>query len=158
MPLPQGVRAFYYRAPDGKVTRLGVVETAPNGIILSPDEKTLYVIPSMQAEMLAYPVEAPGKIGAQKTFCTLKQASGKTNGGGDGLTIDTQGRLYITSALGVQVFDKNGDYLGVIEFPEQPANCDFGPPGDKTLYVTARTSLYSVPMEATGHVFPAGKR
>ena len=158
MPLPQGVRAFYYRAPDGKVTRLGVVETAPNGIILSPDEKTLYVIPSMQAEMLAYPVEAPGKIGAQRTFCTLKQAAGKTNGGGDGLTIDTQGRLYITSALGVQVFDKNGDYLGVIEFPEQPANCDFGGTDNKTLYVTARTSLYSVPMEATGHVFPAGKR
>ena len=158
MPLPQGVRAFYYRAPDGKVTRLGVVETAPNGIILSPDEKTLYVIPSMQAEMLAYPVEAPGKIGAQRAFCTLKQAAGKTNGGGDGLTIDTQGRLYITSALGVQVFDKNGEYLGVIEFPEQPANCDFGGTDNKTLYVTARTSLYSVPMEATGHVFPAGKR
>jgi gluconolactonase len=158
MPLPQGVRAFYYRAPDGKVTRLGVVETAPNGVILSPDEKTLYIIPSMQAEMLAFPVEAPGKLGAQRTFCTLKQAAGKTTGGGDGLTIDTQGNLYITSALGVQVFSPSGSHLGIIEFPEQPANCTFAGPGNKTLYATARTSLYAVPMEATGHVFPAGKR
>src|SRR5262245_11831516 len=158
MPLPQGVRAFYYRAPDGRVTRLGVVEAAPNGIILSPDEKTLYVIPSGQAEMLAYPVEAPGKIGQQRVYCTLKQAAGKTNGGGDGLTIDTKGNLYITSALGVQVFDPQGKLLGIIEFPEQPANCDFGGKDYKTLYVTARTSLYAVPMEATGHVFAAAKR
>jgi gluconolactonase len=157
MPLPQEVRAFYYRAPDGKVTRLGVVDSAPNGIILSPDEKTLYVIPSMQAEMLAYPVEAPGKIGKQRVFCSLKQASGKTNGGGDGLAIDVKGNLYITSALGVQVFSSEGSLLGILEFPEQPANCDFGGKDNKTLYATARTSLYAVPLEVAGHVFPAGK-
>jgi gluconolactonase len=158
MPLPQGVRAFYYRAPDGKVTRLGEVEAAPNGIILSPDEKTLYVIPSGQAEMLAYPVTAPGKIGDKRIFCTLKQASGKTNGGGDGLAVDVKGNLYITSALGVQVFDPAGSLLGIIEFPEQPANCDFGGKDMKTLYATARTSVYSVPMEIAGHVFASGKK
>lgn len=158
MPLPQGVRAFYYRDAAGKVTRLGEAATAPNGVILSPDEKTLYIIPSMQAEMLAYPVEGPGKLGPQRTYCTLKQAEGQTAGGGDGLTLDTKGNLYITSKLGVQVFDPAGKYLGVIEFPEQPANCTFAGPENKTLYVTARTSLYAVPMEATGHVFPAGKK
>jgi gluconolactonase len=158
MPLPQGVRAFYYRDAAGKVTRLGEVASAPNGVILSPDEKTLYIIPSMQAEMLAYPVEGPGKLGQQRTFCTLKQAEGQSGGGGDGLTIDTKGNLYITSRLGIQVFDPAGKQLGVIEFPEQPANCTFGGPENRTLYVTARTSLYSVPMEATGHVFPAGKK
>jgi gluconolactonase len=157
-PLPQGVRAFYYRAPDGKVTRLGEVEAAPNGIILSPDEKTLYVIPSGQAEMLAYPVISPGKIGDKRVFCTLKQAAGKSTGGGDGLTIDVKGNLYITSALGVQVFDPSGSLLGIIEFPEQPANCDFGGKDMKTLYATARTSVYAVPMEVPGHVFPAGRR
>jgi gluconolactonase len=157
-PLPQGVRAFYYRAPDGKVTRLGEVQAAPNGIILSPDEKTLYVIPSGQAEMLAYPVTSPGKIGDKRTFCSLKQAAGKTTGGGDGLAIDVKGNLYITSALGVQVFDPSGSLLGIIEFPEQPANCDFGGKDMKTLYATARTSVYSVPMEVAGHVFPAGKK
>jgi gluconolactonase len=158
MPLPQGVRAFYYRAPDGKVTRLGTVEAAPNGIILSPDEKTLYVIPSLSADMLAYPVEAPGKLGASRVFCSLKQAEGQMGRGGDGLTIDTKGNLYITSALGIQVFDSAGKHLGTIAFPEQPANCTFGGSDNKTLFVTARTGLYSVPMEATGHVFPAGKK
>ena len=58
----------------------------------------------------------------------------------------------------VQVFDPQGKLLGIIEFPEQPANCTFAGPGNKTLYATARTSLYAVEMEATGHVFPAGKR
>jgi gluconolactonase len=158
MPLPQEVRAFYYRSPEGKVTRLGVVDNAPNGVILSPDEKTLYIIPSMQAEMLAYSVEAPGKLGPQRTFCKLKQAEGKTTGGGDGLTIDVKGNVYITSALGVQVFNPQGNLLGIVQFPEQPANCTFGGKDNKTLYATARTSLYSVPMEVAGHVFPAGKR
>jgi gluconolactonase len=158
MPLPQGVEAFYYRAAGGKVTRLAQIEAAPNGIILSPDEKTLYVIPSGQAQMLAYPVEGPGKIGRQRVFCTLKQASGKTNGGGDGLTVDSQGNVYITSALGLQVFNPQGTLLGIIEFPEQPANCTFGGKDLKTLYATARTSVYSVAMEATGHLFPAGKK
>lgn len=158
MPLPQGVRAFYYRSPDGQVKRLGTIDNAPNGIILSPDEKTLYVIPSMQADMLAYAVEAPGKLGPQRVFCSLQQASGKTSGGGDGLTIDSKGNLYITSALGVQVFDPQGKHLGVIEFPEQPANCTFAGKDNKTLYATARTSLYAVEMEATGHVFAAGKK
>ncbi len=86
------------------------------------------------------------------------QASGASAGGGDGLTIDSKGNLYITSALGLQVFDPAGKPLGIIEFPEQPANCTFGGKDNKTLYATARTSVYAVPMEVAGHVFPAGKR
>ena len=85
-PLPQVVsRVYYINAPSWEVTRL-IDPTCRrfNGVILSPDEKTLYVIPSMQAEMMAYPVEAPGKLGAGRVFCTLEQAAGKTNAGGDG--------------------------------------------------------------------------
>jgi gluconolactonase len=156
-PLPQGKTAVYYRAPDGKVTRLVDDLPNPNGVILSPDEKTLYVIPSGQAEMMAYPVAAPGKIGKGRVFCKLQQAEGKSGGGGDGLTVDAKGNLYITSALGLQVFDPTGKLLGIIKLPEQPANVTFGGKDLKTLYVTARTSLYAVPMQATGHVFPAGK-
>ena len=153
-PWPQGKEAVYYRAADGKVTRLLDDRKAPNGIILSPDEKTLYVIPSMEKQMWSYPVEAPGKIGSGKVLCELRQPKGSDNGGGDGLTVDTAGNLYITSGLGVQVVSPDGKILGVIEFPEQPANVTFGGPNRRTLYVTARTSLYSVEMEATGHVFP----
>jgi gluconolactonase len=157
-PLPQGKTAVYYIAPDAKVTRLIDDLTQPNGVILSPDEKTLYVIPTGPAEMMAYAVESPGKIGKGKVFCTLQGKDGKPGTGGDGCTIDTKGNLYITSSIGVQVFDPNGKFLGAIAFPEQPANVTFGGADMKTLYVTARTSLYTVPMEATGHVFPAGEK
>lgn len=153
-PWPQGKEAVYYRAADGTVTRLIEDRKAPNGVILAPDEKTLYVIPSMEKEMWAYPVEAPGKIGPGKLLCELRQAPGATSGGGDGLTIDMAGNLYITSALGIQVVSADGKILGVISFPEQPANVTFGGPDYKTLYVTARKSLYTAPMESTGHVFP----
>jgi gluconolactonase len=158
-PMPQGKLAVYYAAPDGKVTRLIDDLPNPNGVKLSPDEKTLYVIPTGPAEMKAYPVEAPGKIGAGRVFCTLKlPKSDKANtGGGDGMTIDEKGNLYITSTLGLQVFDPMGKALGIITLPEQPANCTFGGPGNNTLIVTARTSVYMVPMDVKGHVYPAGK-
>ncbi|HVX62178.1 MAG TPA: SMP-30/gluconolactonase/LRE family protein [Pirellulales bacterium] len=156
-PLPQGVTAVYYISSEGKVSRLLDDLKAPNGVILSPDEKTLYVIPSQQEEMMAYPVEGPGKLGEGRVFCRLKQAEGKSGTGGDGLTIDSKGNLYITSGLGLQVFNPEGKLLGIIAFPEQPANVTFGGKDFKTLYVTARTSLYKAPMEAVGHVFPGGK-
>jgi gluconolactonase len=153
MPLPQGKTAVYYIAPGGEVTRLIDDLPNPNGVILSPDEKTLYVIPSGQAEMMAYPVESPGKIGKGKVFCKLKQRREGGKSGGDGLTVDTRGNLYITSDLGLQVYNPSGDLLGIIALPEQPANVTFGGRDLKTLYVTARTSLYTVPMQATGHLF-----
>lgn len=152
-PLPQDKLAVYYVAPSGRVTRLIDDLPNPNGVILSPDEKTLYIIPSGQAEMMAYPVLSPGKIGKGEVFCTLKQPKGKKGTGGDGLTVDTKGNLYITSGLGLQVFTPKGELLGIIAIPEPPANVTFGGPDLKTLYVTARTSLYAVPMEATGHRF-----
>jgi gluconolactonase len=152
-PWPQGKEAVYYRAANGKVTRLIEDRTAPNGVILSPDEKTLYVIPSMEKQMWSYPVTSAGKIGAGKVFCELTQPEGKDNTGGDGLTIDTNGNLYITTALGLQIFAPSGNQLGIITVPEHPANVSFGGKDRSTLFVTARKSLYSVETQAQGHVF-----
>ena len=152
-PRPQDKMGVYYLAADGKVSRLIDDLPNPNGVILSPDEKTLYVIPSGQAEMMEYPVEAPGKIGKGRVFCTLRQRKEGQRAGGDGLAVDVKGNLYITSNLGLQVFDSSGKLLGIIALPETPANVDFGGKDLKTLYVTARTSLYTVPMEVKGHLF-----
>ncbi len=152
-PLPQKKEAIYYRSADGKVTRILDNLKTPNGIILSPDEKTLYVIPTMQKNMWAYPVTSPGKLGEGRIFCELSQREGKDNAGGDGVSIDSKRNLYIASELGIQVFNPEGKLLGIIKFPEQPANVTFGGPEMKTLYVTARTSLYSAKMEIKGHSF-----
>lgn len=152
-PWPQGTEAVYYRAHNGKVTRLIDDRTAPNGIILSPDEQTLYIVPSMEEEVWAYPVKAAGKLGKGKIFAKMTQRKGMSLTGGDGLTIDTNGNIYVTTGLGLQVFDPAGKQLGIISIPEHPANVTFGGPGNHTLYVTARKSLYSVETKATGHVF-----
>jgi gluconolactonase len=155
-PLPQGVQAVYYRSADGKLSRVVADAPAPNGVLLSRDEKTLYVLPSMSAEMQAYPVKAPGQLGAMRVFCKVKNPPGRDNGGCDGATIDEHGNLYLTTALGVQVFSPEGEALGVIEVPEQPSNCTFGGADGKTLYVTARTSLYAFPMLVKGHWYAQG--
>ncbi|MFG0263687.1 MAG: SMP-30/gluconolactonase/LRE family protein, partial [Rhodopirellula sp. JB055] len=152
-PLPQTERCVYYLAnfeTDPQVTRLTGDIEAPNGIGLSPDGKTLYVIPSMQAEMLAYDVLGPGKIGPPRVLCKLKQPEAETSRGGDGMAIDVEGNLYITTHLGVQVFSPEGEARGIIAFPEIPANVTFGGPEFKTMYATARKSLYSVEMPIAG--------
>jgi gluconolactonase len=152
-PYPQGTEAFYYRAADGTVTRLGQDLLAPNGIGLSPDGKTLFVVPSMQKQVMAYPIEAPGKIGTGRVLFELKQPDGEDNTGGDGMTVDVDGNLYVTSALGVQVCDQQGKLLTIINVPEVPANVTFGGDDFKMLYITARKGLYRCPMPVAGLVF-----
>jgi gluconolactonase len=153
-PWPQVQEAVYYRAPDGTVKRLAVDMNAPNGIILSPDEKTLYVVPTMESDVFAFDVLTPGVLGDRRILCELKRPADKSDSGGDGMTVDVDGNLYITTHRGVQVISPRGDLLGVIEFAEQPANCAFGGMEMKTLFATCRTGLYAVEMPIAGHVFP----
>jgi gluconolactonase len=153
-PWPQGKEAFYYRSNKGEVTRLGDDITAPNGITMSPDEQTLYVIPSMQKQVYAYKVVSPGVLKDKRVLFEIKQPADKENSGGDGVAMDVQGNLYVTTDLGVQVVSPEGKLLGIVAFPEQPANCDFGGPDNKTLFATCRTGLYAVTMPIAGHKFP----
>lgn len=149
-PLPQGVQAVYYIAPAGEVKRVTNHIAAPNGIGLSPDGKQLYVIPSQQAEMLVYDVDGPGQLSSGRTLCRLTQPPGKDDTGGDGMAVDVKGNLYITTNLGVEVFSPAGTQLGLVQFPEQPANVTFGGPDRSTMYVTARKGLYRVKMPVPG--------
>lgn len=156
-PLPQGTMGVYYISPEGKVARVVESLPAPNGVILSPDEKTLYVIPSRSKKMRAYAVKAPGKLGKERVFCELRQKKKGGNSGGDGLTVDVKGNLYITSGLGLQVFTPKGKFLGIIKLPQQPANVTFAGKDNKTLYVTARSGVYTVEMPIRGHQFARGE-
>ena len=149
-PLPQKVQAFYYLSAAGDVSRVTDVSAAPNGIGLSPDGKRLYVIPSRQAEMLVYDVVGPGKLSKGRTLCRLKQPQGKNDTGGDGMTLDIEGNLYITTNLGVEIISPAGEHRGLVVFPQQPANVTFGGEDRKTMYVTARTALYRIRMPIAG--------
>jgi gluconolactonase len=153
-------KSVYYVAADGRVTRIIDDLPRPNGVLLSPDEATLYVVPSGSPDVLAYPVEAPGRIGSRRVFVRLEQAGTGPSRGGDGLAVDSQGNLYLAAPAvkAIQVVSPAGKTLGLISVPENPSNCDFGGKDLRTLYITAQKSLYAVPTEVKGHRFGTAGR
>ena len=66
------------------------------------------------------------------------------------MAIDSEDRIYVSTASGIQVFDAKGVYLGTIKVPRQPANCAFSGPGKRTLFITAREGLYKLAMLSQG--------
>jgi gluconolactonase len=145
----------YYADPKGVVTKYGD-GIFPNGIILSADEKTLYVT-NGQA-MAAFDVQPNGALTNQREFAKLQ------GGGGDGSTIDAEGRVYVTSNAGVEVLSRDGKHLGVIPTPRGVITAAFGGKDKKTLFVLARgavaadgsevanaAQVWSIPMVAQGY-------
>jgi gluconolactonase len=120
---------LFYADAKGVVTRYGENLTT-NGVILSRDEKTLYV--TNGATLAAFDVQSDGSLTNQREFVKF------TAGGGDGATIDSQGRLYVTTGAGVEVIGPDGTHLGVIPTPRGVISCAFGGTDKKTLFVLAR--------------------
>lgn len=147
-----GAEGVYYATPDkdrskpAKVVRVIDDLVRPNGVLVSNDKKTLYVVDNGSNSLWAYPIQGDGKLGSGRKLCVFDPAEER---GGDGLTSDQFGNLYI-AANGIWVVDPEGRKLGVIEVPERPANCVFGPRGSQTLYITARTSVYAVKLPVDG--------
>ena len=117
---------LYYAGPKGVTVAAENLRT--NGIVFSPDEKTLYV--TNGGSLVAFDVSGPGMLTNRRDFATLPAGSN-----GDGTVVDTEGRLYVTSNPGLQVFDKTGKYLGVIPTPRGVISVTFAGPGKKTLYI-----------------------
>jgi gluconolactonase len=132
----------YAVAPSGNLLLLTKEFERPNGLAFSPDEKTLYIGDSGEGLIRAYEVAADGALNKGRLFCRVP--------GPDGMKVDVRGNLWTTAEDGVRVYDSAGDLLGTVAFPERPANCAFGDADSKTLYVTARTSLYKVRCSAAG--------
>lgn len=153
-------KSVYYVSAEGRVSRPVDDLARPNGVLLSPDEATLYVVPSGSPDVLAYPVESPGKVGRGRVFVRLQQAKSGPSRGGDGLAVDASGNVYLAAPAikAVQVVSPAGRTLGLIAVPENPSNVDFGGKDLKTLYITARTSLYAVELDARGHRFGGAGR
>lgn len=121
---------LYYAAPDGTITAYGDIKGYTNGIILSADEKTLYVTDG--ADLDAFDVQPDGSLTNQRVFAKL-------TGGGDGSTIDSEGRIYVTSGPVIDVISPEGKLLGVIPVPagDTAISVAFGGPGKHTLYCVA---------------------
>ena len=119
----------YYADPKGTVTKYG--NTTPNGIVLSADEKTLYA--TNGPAIAAFDVQPDGSLTNQREFAKLEGP-----GGGDGSTIDKDGRLYVTTNVGVQVLGPDGKYWGTIPTPRGVITAAFGGKDKKMLYILAR--------------------
>ena len=144
--------SVYRIDPDGTVTQIIKDVTKPNGIVLSPDMKTLYLAenhPTKDRFLLAYPLKEDGSVGPKKILHDFGKGRGV-----DGMTIDVKGNIYATAGkddkAGVYIFDPQGKLLTVIPTPETPTNCCFGGKDRKTLYVTAGVSLYRVELNVPG--------
>jgi gluconolactonase len=120
------VGCLYYAGPKGVSIAADNIRT--NGIAFSPDDKTLYV--TNGGTLVAFDVEGPGMLTNRRDFAMLPPGSI-----GDGTAVDSDGRLYVSSNPGVQVFDKTGKYLGVIPTPRDVISVTFAGPDKKTLYI-----------------------
>jgi gluconolactonase len=152
----QRVMGVYYVNALGLVTRVLDSLQRPNGILVTADGRRLIVAEPNKREIWQYDITGPGKLANGKVIFT---GDAQLDGGGpDGMALDSQGRIYATYSS-VVVLKPDGGLVGRIATPEKPANCTFGGPDGKTLYVTARTSLYSLAMAVTGApLMPAGPK
>jgi gluconolactonase len=127
---------LYHVNPQGKISLIAKMP-APNGVTLTPDGHTLYVSDTAERTITAYDLDADGNASRKRVF-----VSG-IDGGPDGLRVASNGNVYV-AARGISIYSPAGNFLHTIELPETPANCAFGDRDLKTLYVTARTSIYRV--------------
>ena len=136
-------------APDGMVTAVVTEMEYPNGLAFSPDEDILYVANSRPSRYLsAFDVRPDGSATNGRVFADM--SSDAPVGVPDGIKVDVEGRVYCAGPGGCWVFEPSGDLLGVIRLPENPANCAWGGPDNRTMFVTARTSVYSLRMKTPG--------
>ncbi|MCU0716090.1 MAG: SMP-30/gluconolactonase/LRE family protein [Pirellula sp.] len=136
---------------DGSVTLLTTELQRPNGIGLSPDEKTLYVAQSdpKNAIWMSFPVQADGTLGKGTVFYNATSEVGKMPGLPDGLAVDKKGNLWATGPGGVWIFSSQGKLLGRINTGERTSNCTFGEDGS-TLFVTADSYICRIRTLASG--------
>ncbi len=143
--------AGVYRYYQGRLSLLDSTLSWPNGIALSPDNKQLYVAnyrygnprntAGGQAEWLQYSLDPAGRVKDRRIL--FKIAAPAVPGGPDGMAVDRNGNLFVTSDEGVYILDKTGRHLGSILLPDIPSNVCFGP-RQKSLFITARTNLYRI--------------
>lgn len=141
-PIEQDGQHVYYLAPD-RTTMIRVIDDLekPNGIIGTPDGKTLYVADIDANKTYAYDIRPDGSLTDKRLFCAL---------GSDGMTLDDEGNVYLTGN-GVTIFDRAGQQIGHIDIPEGwTANATFGGQNRHLLFIAAGKSVYGLKMRSWG--------
>jgi gluconolactonase len=130
-----------FKVSDGTTNLIIRDMTRPNGLAISPDNKTLYVANSDDNRRLwmRYDLATDGTVSAAAVFRDVSKE--RETGLPDGMKLDSEGRLWATGPGGIWVMAPDGRHLGTIKLPEQPANCAWGDDG-RSLYITAETGLY----------------
>jgi len=143
----QGV---YRLGADGSVRLLTQDLAQPNGLAFSPDGRHLYIDDSEKRDIRVYDVGPHGELTNGRLFG--KEEGPPRSGVPDGMKVDRQGNLFVTGPLGIWVWDANGNHLGTIVMPEQPANLAWGDANFRTLYITATHSVYELKTKTQGFV------
>jgi gluconolactonase len=154
-PTPALPPAVYF-VPAGGTSALVTTDVQrPNGIVLSPDERTLYVNQTNGEHILAFDVAADGTPSNPRPFAKyasiVKAANGQVSSGADGLAVDAEGRVYCAAIGGVQVFTPKGELLGTIPVSLQPQNIAFAGADKKTLYIVGRGAAFKVRVQTAGY-------
>lgn len=155
-PVVPDRKVFVYYLPSGARQPVVIDDqiARPNGLTLTNDGKTLIVDDTLGETVYAYDIQGTGKVSNKRVFARLNNIPPSQESGADGMAIDRQGHLFVSTVTGVQVFDERGDYLGTIRVPRQPANVAFSGPDKRTLYITAREGLYRIQTLTQGPARP----
>ncbi len=166
-------RSVYYLPPQGELVR--VIEpdvfAMPNGLVLTPDGKTLLVNNTYDSETFwnvdtdkdnfvwAYDVRPDGTLAGPRKFCELFLTPEVLDRGGrttsaDGMTVDTLGNLYVATYIGLQIFSPEGEFIGLVNSPVFPVSCSFGGEDMKTLFLAAYDKIYKIRTNVTGFAYP----
>lgn len=152
----QDCMAVYRIELDGSLTRVIDDMETPNGILISADNRSLYLVdhnpaPGGARTLVAYDIDEQGKCKRRGILHDFGSGYG-----GDGMVLDIKGNIYLTAgegdAAGIYIFTPSGEQIGFIHTPEIAGNCTFGGPDMRTLYIAASTSLYRIKLNIPGDV------
>ena len=161
----------YYIAPDGsaKVVIPAGEYAMPNGVEISPDGKTFYVVNTWKLPganfMYAYDVQADGSLTNKRKFAEFHlpesvlgaaDPANRYDSRADGTAVDMDGRIYVATSMGVQIFDKTGLYVGTIWCPQYPVNITFGGKNNDVLYMVGEKEVWSIRTKVKGFRLPKG--
>ena len=138
----------YAVSPEKEIFLLDDRMERPNGIAFSPDETILYVNDTNRQLIQAYQMRDKKEASLTGVFARLDVSYGP--GAADGMKVDVEGNVYVTGPAGIWVVDKNGDPVAILKSPEFVGNFCFGGENNQTLFITASTSVYRVPVGIPG--------